>query len=236
MDDLEFRRRLLADPNDTDPELLDTKKQSAANRHFAHELQQLDQQIAQALKVDIPENLADRILFHQSSQEKTPFSYKRYLSYGLAASIIFCLGLFIGQQQSIPTPASESMATIALQHVTEETPFIQPLNENVTLQQVNAKLQPFHSMMNQLPGHVYYLNHCQFGNKNALHMVIGTSTGKVTLFIVPQSSQQITTDSDQKYKSVVLPLQNASLIIVGNKEQRLQPIAEKLQSNIHWQI
>lgn len=245
MDDLEFRRRLLADPNDNDPELIKTKNQSITNRHFSNELQQLDQQLKQALQVDIPDNLADRILFHQSSQIHPPKQshYKRYLSYGLAASVMFFVGVMVGQQygfspqhptQQVFTPIS--MSSIALQHVNAEAQFVEHTDEAVTLQQVNAKLKPFGTSMNQLPGHIYYLNYCGFEGNRALHMVVGTDKGKMTVFIVPQTSTQMATDSDHTNKSLLLPLQDASLIVVGDKEQKLMPIAEKLKSELYWQI
>ncbi len=244
MDDLEFRRRLLADPNDNDPELIKTKNQSTANRHFSNELQQLDQQLKQTLNVDIPDNLADRILFHQSSQAqpKTHHRYKQYLSYGLAASVMFFIGVMVGQhdvdplqpQQQAFTPPS--MSTIALQHVNAEAQFVEHTDEAVTLQQVNAKLKPFGTSMNQLPGHIYYLNYCGFDGNRALHMIVGTDKGKMTVFIVPQTSSKMATDSDHINKSLLVPLQDASLIIVGDKDEKLMPIAEKLKSELYWQI
>jgi hypothetical protein len=244
VDDLEFRRRLLADPNDNDPELIKTKNQSTTNRHFSNELQQLDLKLKQTLNVDIPENLADRILFHQSSQAqpKNHSPYKRYLSYGLAASVMFIVGVMVGQQGFYPQQpqqhvfAPASMATIALQHVSAEAQFVEHTDEAVTLQQVNAKLKPFGTSMNQLPGHIYYLNYCGFDGNRALHMVVGTDTGKMTVFIVPQTSSKIITGRDKSNQSLLLPLQEASLIIVGDKGDKLMPVAEKLKSELYWQI
>ncbi|PSV17740.1 DUF3379 domain-containing protein [Photobacterium kishitanii] len=244
MDDLEFRRRLLADPNDNDPEIIKAKNQSSSNRHFSNELQQLDQQLKQTLNVDIPDNLADRILFHQSSQAqpKTNHHYKRYFSYGLAASVMFFMGFLVGQQDIYPQQPQQqvftpmSMPAIALQHVNAEAQFVEHTDEAVTLQQVNAKLKPFGTSMNQLPGHIYYLNYCGFDGDRALHMVVGTDSGKMTVFIVPQTSSKMATDSDNINKSLLLPLQDASLIIVGDKDEKLMPIAEKLKSELYWQI
>ncbi|GAL05586.1 hypothetical protein JCM19237_676 [Photobacterium aphoticum] len=75
MDDLEFRRRLLADPNDNHPDMLESRNASLANRKLSDELQSLDSKLAQAMKVDVPDDLADKILFHQTSQP-TPRRYR----------------------------------------------------------------------------------------------------------------------------------------------------------------
>ncbi len=65
MDDLEFRRRILADPNDNSAEMIEAKNSSLVNRKLSDELQQLDTKLEKALKVDVPDDLVDRILFHQ---------------------------------------------------------------------------------------------------------------------------------------------------------------------------
>ena len=137
-------------------------------------------------------------------------------------------------QQQVFTPTS--MSTIALQHVNAEAQFVEHTDEAVTLQQVNAKLKPFGTSMNQLPGHIYYLNYCGFDGNRALHMIVGTDKGKMTVFIVPQTSSKMATDSDHINKSLLVPLQDASLIIVGDKDEKLMPIAEKLKSELYWQI
>ncbi|MCW8331921.1 DUF3379 domain-containing protein [Photobacterium sp. SDRW27] len=238
MDDLEFRRRILADPNDNSQDMVAARNSSIANRKLSDELLQLDAKLESALKVNVPDDLADRILFHQSGQpERTQSKMRFHLA--IAASVAFAFGLFIGQFNSQISPApgyTSEIAQVALDHVYTEAPFINGIDEAVSLQQVNAKLTPFGSELSDLPGHVYYVNHCGFGDKNALHMVMATDSGKVTVFVVPEQSQSMSPFSDNSLQGVVMPIQNASLIVVGDKGQDVTPVANRLKSNLNWEI
>ena len=237
MDDLEFRRRILADPNDTSPEIVAAKNASIANQKLSDELLQLNAKIDNVLKVDVPDDLADRILFHQSGQpERRQFPPRFHLA--LAASIAFVFGLFAGQFTTLLSTGDYGgeIAQIALDHVYNEAAFIDNIDESVSLQQVNAKLTPFGSALTELPGHIYYVNHCGFGGNNALHMVMATDSGKVTVFVVPEKSQEMSSFSDNNLNGVVMPVQNASLIVIGNKGQDVAPIATSLGSGLNWEI
>lgn len=243
MDDLEFRRRLLADPNDNSQEMINARNASLANRKLSDELMALDSQLEKAMKVDVPDDLADRILFRQTGQasNKSPWNLKAWKPktlIAMAASIAFIIGLLSGQYtQGIFTahPHNE-IANLALEHVYNEAPFIDHIDEAVSLTQVNAKLSPFGSQLTSLPGHIYYVNHCGFGDQNALHMVMSTQHGKVTVFIVPVTSQRMTTFSDNTMSGVVLPTRDASLIVLGEKGQDVAPIARTLEADLKWEI
>lgn len=67
MDDLEFRRRILSDPKQKDEEILQALAASDANSKFVDDVLDLDAKIKQAMNVDVPEDLADKILFSQTS-------------------------------------------------------------------------------------------------------------------------------------------------------------------------
>lgn len=67
MDDLEFRRRILSDPKQKDEEILQALAASDANSKFVDDVLDLDAKIKQAMNVDVPEDLADKILFNQTS-------------------------------------------------------------------------------------------------------------------------------------------------------------------------
>ncbi|QUJ66665.1 DUF3379 domain-containing protein [Photobacterium sp. GJ3] len=235
MDDLEFRRRILADPKDRSLAMCAAKNSSVTNRKLHNELQQLDSKLAAVMKVDVPEDLADRILFRQSGQGyQAEKKVRRHLA--IAASVAFFGGLLLGKfiPDAIPG-SSPDIGQIALTHIYNEAPFVNQIDEGVSLTQVNAKLKPFGPTLSTLPSHVYYLNHCGFNGGDALHMVLHGQHGKITVFVVPQPSKNMTSFEDNNMNGVVMPSHDASLIVVGNKGENIMPIAEKLQKAMHWQ-
>ncbi|MFV8458227.1 DUF3379 domain-containing protein [Vibrio owensii] len=237
MDDLEFRRRILSDPKQKDEEILQALAESDANSKFADDVLDLDLKIKQAMNVDVPEDLADKILFNQTSSalddEKIVRPNFARKAMALAASVAFTAGLLVGQinwGNVIVSPAQASLADTAMKHVVAEEPFVRNIDEDVSNKQVNAKMMPFHYQLNgDFPYHVYYLNHCGFGEtNNALHMVFQGKEGKVTMFVTDvKSDQKVDFDKDGM-SGVVKPVGKASMILVGNSGEDVEAIAAKL--------
>lgn len=235
MDELEFRRRIMSDPKYRDSELTAAIKGSEANSKFADEILDLDNQIAKAMAVDVPVDLADRILFNQTSTAQEdkiirPSFAKRAMA--MAASIAFVAGLLVGQinwGNLVVPPAQANIADTAIKHVLDEKPFVDNLDEQVQSAQINAKMLPFaHQLSEQFPYHVYYLNHCGFGKSNALHMVFQGELGKVTLFIAGMASAQSEQFIQKGMSGVVEPMGNTSMVLVGEKGENIAKIAEKI--------
>lgn len=233
MDELEFRRRIMSDPRCRDIDISGAIKDSEANSKFVDDILDLDKQIAKAMKIDVPDDLADRILFNQTSTPDNvirPSFAKR--SMAMAASVAFAFGLLVGQVNwgnIVVAPAQASLANTAIEHVEAESPFTNRLDEQVDSTQINTKLQPFAFQFDQaFPYHVYYLNHCGFGNANALHMVFQGEQGRVTLFLTGIPSDQAQVFDNNTMDGVVEPIGQSSLILVGEKGEDVAKIAEKL--------
>nr|WP_086941075.1 DUF3379 family protein [Thaumasiovibrio occultus] len=229
MDELDIRRRLLADPSDRDGELaqaLDNDKLRA----FADELQAFDKDLEKAMNdIPVPDDLVDKILFHQTTQVHQS-RWQDRAPMALAASIALAVGIFIGKADWSLAPTPPTLADIAIQHVLDESHFVTGIDEQVTLSQVNAKLAPFHQQFTHLDGRITYVNHCGFGDAAALHMVMQTPAGEVTVFVVPTSSTEMETFHDHGHDGVIMPVDDTSLIVVG--EGDLMPIADDLRSSI----
>lgn len=62
MDELEFRRRAYADPNNTDADFLAAKANSSSHQALVSQLQGFDEQLVNALQEPVPEHLAAALL------------------------------------------------------------------------------------------------------------------------------------------------------------------------------
>ncbi|MGY0613983.1 DUF3379 domain-containing protein [Vibrio sp. FJH11] len=235
MDDLEFRRRILSNPKQKDEKILQALAGNNSNHKFVEDVLDLDEKIKKAMNVDVPEDLADKILFSQSSntwEEKVvrPTFARRAMA--LAASVAFVAGLLVGQinwSSIIVSPAQATLADTAIKHVINEEPFVDNLDENVPSTFINAKMYPLRFQFNQnFPYHVYYLNHCGFGESNAVHMVFQGKKGKVTLFITGISSEQAVDFNKEGMSGIVQPIGNASMILVGQQGEDINTIAREL--------
>ncbi|MCK6262697.1 DUF3379 domain-containing protein [Vibrio sp. ZSDE26] len=237
MDDLEFRRHVMSDPKYRDNDIIEAINASEANSKFLDEALELDSQILNAMKVDVPDDLADKILFNQPSDDSNvihPSFVKRAMA--LAASVAFAVGLLAGQLnwgKLLVSPAQASLANTAMEHVMNEKAFIMPLDEQVGSYQINVKMQPFNVKFDQdFPYHVYYLNHCGFGDTNAMHMVFKGEKGRVTLFVTNIFEQDRNEFTQQGMTGIVEPMNKSSMVIVGEEGEDVAKIAEKLSSMV----
>ncbi|EJN6827014.1 DUF3379 family protein [Vibrio cidicii] len=235
MDDLEFRRRILSDPKQLDEEMRSALTSSENNSKFLDDVLDLDSQIKQSMNVSVPDDLVDKILFAQSSlasQENVvrPTFGKKAMA--MAASFAFTAGLLFGQLNwgNLLVPSAQaSLAETAVQHVIAESAFVNQLDEQVSSEQINAKLLPFSYQFDErFPYHVYYLNHCGFGQSNALHMVFQGKQGKVTLFLTNIPPQATGDFSASGLSGMVKAVGNSSLILVGEQGEDVTQLANKL--------
>lgn len=235
MDELEFRRRIMSDPKHRDNDIVDAMRANESHSKFVDDINELDAHIAKAMNVDVPDDLADRILFsQQNSREHDNVIKPNFVrrSMAMAASVAFAVGLLVGQVNwgnVFVTPAQASLADTAIEHVIAEKPFVTHLDEQVSSTQINAKMQPFHQQLDKsFPYHVYYLNHCGFGDANALHMVFAGEHGKVTLFLTGISSTSVQDFVKEGMAGIVEPVGSSSLIIVGEKNEDVATLAKSI--------
>ncbi len=235
MDDLEFRRRVMSDPKQKSNELAQSLASSDANKKFLDDILALDAKIADAMNVDVPDGLADRILFKQSSNADnvTDISFARK-AMAMAASVAFVIGLIVGQVNwgnLLVPPAQASLADIAITHVINEKAFVDNLDEQVSSQQINAKMVPFsYELTENFPYHVYYLNHCGFGKSDAVHMVFQGESGKVTLFLTGMTAEASANFTKDGMNGKIESIGSKTLILVGDDNEDINKIANNLMN------
>jgi hypothetical protein len=66
MDDLEFRRGVLADPQLRDRDLVRAAQSDPARTRFVNEMRRFERRLEEALEVTVPEGLAERVLLRRS--------------------------------------------------------------------------------------------------------------------------------------------------------------------------
>ncbi|HEH9399829.1 TPA: DUF3379 domain-containing protein [Aeromonas sobria] len=257
MDELEFRRNAMIQPNDQQPDFLETADASQANRHYLDEMKQFDRTLKGAMQVDVPAGLAERILLKQAmlqdmpddnihplnsattlASDRTPSPWRQI---AMAASVAFLLGMST-RWISLPeaTPTARSLAQVAMAHVYDEAPFIQGTDERVNLHSINSKMEKYGATLSEMNGlNVTYANHCSFYQGPALHMVIQGKMGPITLFLVPKHvplTLQQASFEDGTLKGEIVQLKGANMVLIGEMKEPLAPVATALQSRLHWAI
>ena len=230
MDDLQFRRHAYGDPNSQDDDFLAKIAASDTDAKLVRELKMLDCKLTNALNIDVPNDLADKLLLrqqlnkHQEQKKKT-----RYLM-TMAASVALVIGLSFSMLRFTPVDLAEH----ALAHVYHE-PKSMLVDQNVGFQDVNFKLAGISGLENakfiQQPGKVFYTSYCDFQGVKSLHLVMESDHGKVTLFIVPTENRMVTEEffADKNYQGVGFQTADAFMMLVGKQKGDLDFVRSEIE-------
>ncbi len=242
MDDLEFRRRAYADPNDKSPDFISASTTNAGNRKFMDEIKDFNHKLTRALHEPVPDTLPDKLMLSRLlCQPDRPEGFGwRHLA--MAASVTFVLGF---STRFMPfsagaEPPPPAVGQVAMQHVRLEMPFTQNVDEEVSLTTINAKLAPYGARIQDMAdvGKVYFANHCLFAGGPAAHLVIQGEHDRVHVFIVPadRALQLVNSFSDSHYHGEVIPMTLNRLVVVSELEEDVGKIAGKIKASLERAI
>ncbi len=239
MDDLQFRRAILAEPKsaETNTELLAALEEDDAKKQFAQELNHLDEKIKQALNIPIPDDLCNKLILRQTLATHQIQKRKTRIHLALAASVAILGGLLFNFMQF--SSAYSNLGDYALAHVYhEETSFANNSKSRVSLTSLNQKMATFNGNFNQSLGKLLSADYCRFDGMKSLHLVFQGETSPVTVFVVPKNDQLNFTAQfhDKNFYGESLDFKQANVIIVGDKNESLDKWQQNISDNIAWTI
>ena len=237
MDDISFRHTAIATPNDKDKAFLQRQAESEQDKALVNEAKQFDRELQSLLKVDLPEDLTEKILLEQSYaiEKKKRLSHRWHIA--IAVSIAFIIGISLPQLNNLISLPVD-IGRVAMLHVQQEYYFTAKIDEQASRASVNAKLASYGGRVNGELGNIFFVNHCDFEGTSALHLIMQGEKGRVTVFVVPDDAKFIETPvfNNQHLKGLTEKMGSANVVIVGEKDEPLEKTRLKLQKNIQWNI
>ncbi len=234
MDELEFRRRVYADPDSAEPEVLAAIREQPARQGFKKELQRLNDEIKQAACLPVPEDLADRLILRQSLSSHR--QNQRRWRFAIAASLAVMLGLsvyLLPNEQHIIQIDKQILAHV---HHSMAHEFL--AQKHVSRAELNRKLARFDaSITGDLP-RVYSANDCTFNQIASLHLVMEGTNGRYSVFVVPKQEKQALANrfSDGNLSGQAIDMGGAHLIVIGARQQNVQAFQQVLQSRLRFSV
>ena len=232
MDELEFRRRIYADPETTDSDVVEAAKADESKRSFWNEQKQLDKQFKQALKVEVPDDLASKLIWQQSADEFTRYKRRSRWYVAMAASVAFTIGIgltmWYHQPLSIGGQALAHMQYAEMEHAHSLLP--------VDLNMVNAKLASFGGSLSEMLDGIEVANYCHLSTVRSLHLIVNTPQGKMSVFVVPQRGD-ISVPSefeDSQYPGESIKMRRANVMVVGDKGADLSEVKKAVLERIQF--
>ena len=237
MDDLEFRKRAVIDPNDQSAEFLKKTSQSPGNQRFVEQQRDFDRQLSDTLTIKTPDNLAERIILsqqlgkyksrHQQTQRKWLFS-------GIAASLLALVISFTLWSPSEVDGVQLSKQVIS--HYYEDTHALN-VHMDVAKNNIDTMLASYGGKLKGPIGKVAFLGHCIVGGHTGVHLVLSTQQGPVTVLILPtQPVNHLYKLHDQQLSGIVYPSRKGSIAILAEHAEVISSTRQRLDSSLNWII
>lgn len=247
MDDLEFRKRAYADPNDQTPEFLAAANATPERLRLLEQLQALNARVlAAANSVAIPEGLAAKLKTVDSNVASiTPrhTGAKRY--FAIAASLVVAFGLALspGLFTARPNAADIQFHDDVIGHVRSEVARLDLTRDDVSLSHINSVLEREaggHLRENELikQMHIKFANGCNIARSGrGAHIVLDGTKGSISVMVVHNSPVSTTLDvNDSRFTGKIIPFGEGNLIIVGEKDEPLDTYEAMIAEAFEWSI
>ncbi len=226
---LDFRRRLLADPSARDPKLLHHQHECQACGEFAARLRTDEALIANAVRLEVPEGLAERVMLRQALDATRGQRSRRFRFVALAASAVLALSaaLVVG-----PLGRPVTTEQLVMLHIRNELDHLAE-RRALQLKQVNAVLRPFDTEVGASLGTVHYAGACTIRREAGAHLVIEGQRGPVTILLMPEEGVEGRFRiRDRRFSGVVIPAGGGSIAIVGEDGEPLDAIESRVERGL----
>lgn len=205
-------------------------------RAFRDELRALDQKIARALALSVPE-LRIPDLPDIDTTGVVPLAARRRFTtpawLAVAATLVLAafLGIrMIGGNVAYPTLADEIVA-----HLDHEPYALRVTDEPVDDRRL-AKVVPANvAAMNHDAGLITYAQTCVINGRKIPHLVIQGEKGPVTILLLPDEAVGTPVPIEgESINGVILPVGGGSVAIIGERDEKLEAIQQNVVNSVTW--
>ncbi|MBA6389382.1 DUF3379 domain-containing protein [Colwellia sp. BRX10-3] len=237
MDDLQFRRSIIADPKNRDDAINAAIKDDPTKQKFAYELDALENKISQAMNIPVPDDLANKLILRQTLASHQQHKRKTRARLAMAASVAFVMGLTVNFVMFSST--YKNLGDYAIAHVNHEASYFSNNDQpNVTLASLNDKMAAFKGSFDSTFGTLIFADYCRFDGSKSLHLVFQGQSSPVNIFILPDDEdiKFIASFANDKLQGKSLNFNHSNIIVVGDKNEPIQQWQERVKKNITWSI
>jgi len=210
---------------------------------FKAEMQVLDQRIARALAIDVPPlelpELPPIAAEGDAKVVNLPFRHRRKVSMptwlGIAAS--FALAAVVATQYLSGGSGYPSLADEIIAHLDHEPMALHVTTEAVSERTLDDVVRSDVATLSANVGLVTYARNCVINGKTIPHLVIQGEKGPITLLLLPDEQIDMAVQLDgEGIHGVILPLGKGSIAIIGDREERIGEIEQRVIDSVTWSI
>ena len=173
MNCLEFRRLCLTHCTVPDGTFVEHRNTCPECAEFAQQIMDFDRQLSNALRIEVPDELASRIKLQQVIGDEQRTRIQRVKMYAMAATLVLSIGLsaMLGFTLHQQTGRNEMLSHAVIQHINSELYHLTE-QRDVQLASLNKILLPLGARVEQGFGRINYAGRCLINDKPGAHLVL----------------------------------------------------------------
>lgn len=222
MNCLEFRRTIAALPRALDSAARSHREACPRCAEAHARALVFEGSLDRALAVPVPTQLADQILLHQITAERSQRLGRGHQLWRMAAG--FTIGMGMATVGWLALAPSESLAAMAVAHLAEE-PMAMASRGELSMGEVQAIFDRLNTRLPRSPGPIAYIRFCVIGGHNTAHMVMQRPSGAVTVIFAPGVVASAHSFNDAGLRGRELAVANGSLVLLSANDTEFDAIA-----------
>lgn len=217
MNCLDYRRAIGADPYLVSAELASHAGACPACAEFGAEMRALDERIAAALRIRVPNS--------STSESRAPARRLRRLPLAMAASFLLAVTVATVLWLTLPR---ESLAHDVVEHMVHE-PESLLVHEPVAPAALQEVLRKSDAHTQGSLGRVTYAMSCWFRGHYVSHLVVDEGHGPVTVMLLAHERvSEPVHFSEGGYTGVIVPAAQGSIAVLTRDESQVEAIAARV--------
>lgn len=208
---------------------------------FTAEMQAFNDRISAALAINVPDlKIPDLPEIEDGNVVNLPFAGKKKFAaptwIAIAATVV--LAAFVGIRMiNLSQLNSLPLADQVLAHLDHEPYALKVTNVAVSDAQFAKVVNPSVGTMDRSVGLVSYAQSCVINGKTIPHLVIQGEKGPITLLLMPEEMVNGAMTLEGKgVNGVILPVGNGSIAIIGERDEPLTELEQRIINSVEWSI
>lgn len=227
MNCLDCRRKLLTEPDVHDPDLRAHLHECSACARFAGEQTAFERRLDAALRVPVPENLRERVIFRASMRRRRP---RRWL----AAAAVLVLGVALGFG-GWEYAATQRLANDMVAHMAHDPLHEQPADGMAELQFTRLTTGLGAYLDTTDLGEIVHARRCGVDGRQGAHFVIERGSQRATAFLLPD--RRLTMEHRVQVgdmHGVLIPTDRGLLAVFCPDRRMLARLVQDMRQSARW--
>jgi hypothetical protein len=214
LDCLEYRRRLATDPQARDVQMRAHREECASCAAAHARAQRFEHDLLNALTVEVPSSLVERVLLAQATGERRQFVRRRRAVLALAAAVLCAVGVGGFAWKQID---ARSLPALAVAHMPEEIASF-GLKKAIANGAVVAGFAVRHVVLKgSLPNDTTYVHDCPVGPYAVVHLVSRVDDQPVAVLYFPNKQAARKDFARQGWHGREVPLAQGTLVMLTDR-------------------